>query len=407
VLFSTYAFAQPSNAVDELARIAIENNPSLKAQRAKVRAAGEVPSQARALPDPSLNVEFFNFSPTIPNLPDALYMGLSLGVEQMLPWPGKRDAMEAEAKRKIDVEQAKLFAAESMLRGQVASAAYKMAMLSALLDLNDQQRQALETAAKTAAAVYASGMGSQADVLLAQTAATRLLSKREGFVEKRNTALARLESLLGGPADPALVRDIAIPDPASLPPLDDLVKTLPETSPAVQLGRAEELMAASAVEVAKLEAKPEFSVGARYRFHDPGMDGEDVVVFMFGTTIPWFQRETRYGPMIQEARVRREAAAVETENALNTGRYALTEAYRSAEKNLRVFGLTKDALLIQAKQAYESTLAAYGVGKVNFAALLMTLSELFDTQGDIVMARADYAEAVAMIDSILGKQARR
>jgi outer membrane protein TolC len=169
------------------------------------------------------------------------------------------------------------------------------------------------------------------------------------------------------------------------------------------MGRADERVMESGTEVAKLGGKPEFMIGGRYKFHDPSMNGEDFITLMFGMTLPFFQRDNRYGPAIQEMSLKREGARLDTEGILNASRFTVSETYRSAAKNLRVYGLVKDGLLIQARQAYESTLAAYGVGKADFASLLMALNEMYDAHGDIIMAKADYQEAVAMIAAALGR----
>lgn len=391
-----------ADPVQSLVGKALEQNPSLKAQRERIKAAGQVPSQMKALPDPMADVEFMNLSVTRPDLKNALTEGISVGFTQPLPYPGKRGAAEAVALGEVEVERAKLRAMENELRTQVVAVAYRLVALRELLALNHETREALDAASQTAAAVYSSGMGSQADVLLAQSSATRTLARREELETQERIAKERLASLLGGSFEEESLAGVILPDPAPVAPLADYLSRLPASAPDVLMRQAEEVVGEKKVEVAKLAFKPDFNVGVRYRFRDMTMGGDDYLTAMFGITLPFFHRKDRYQPALQEALFTRESARYGTEDALNQSRYRLSEAYRGAERAGRLYHIFKEGLLAQASQAYESSMAGYGVGKLDFTSLLMALTQLYETQGDAVMAQADYQESVAMMEAVLG-----
>lgn len=199
---SAQATAPPPAPIQALVDQALRYNPGLQAQRAKAQAALQVPSQAHALPDPTADVEFMNLSVNHPNLSEALTKSVSVGVSQTLPYPGKRALAKDKAEREAAVEAAKLKAMESELRGRVIGAAYRLVLAQRLLDLNLQTQDALRAAAKSAEGVYSSGMGTQADVLLAQTALTRSLSDRQDLLQQREITLQEMERMAGGPVDP-------------------------------------------------------------------------------------------------------------------------------------------------------------------------------------------------------------
>jgi outer membrane protein TolC len=403
--------ATEPSSVERMVRLALESNPELQALRQQVLAAEQRPAQAGALPDPTADLELMNLSVDKPRIDDALTEGISVGLTQEIPWPGKRGVAASMARSETEVARARLRARESMIRGEVIGVAYELVMLDRLLQLNDETRGALEEAARTAGAVYSSGIGAQADILLAQTAVTATLTAREGLEARRGIARARLESLLGGAGgedtagvlSESFLDAVILPHPGFLPPLESLLAELPETSPEVLMGRAEEQVREQNVEIARLDFKPDFMVGGRYRFRDMSMGGGDFLTAMVGITLPFFHRRDRYRPALEEARLRQEGARHETEAVLVGERYALAEAWQRADRDRRLHGLYRDGLLIQARQAYESTLAVYSVGRADFPSLLMTLTGLYDVQGEVVMAQAGFQEAVAMIEATLGR----
>lgn len=381
----------------------LRDNPALKAQRAKVEAARQVAPQARALPDPTADVEFMGLSTDSPRLSEGLTRSVSVGVTQSLPYPGKRALAGEKAQLAAAAEGRRLQAMESDLRGRAVGAAYRLALAQRLLDLNLEKQKALEAAAESAAALYASGSGTQADLILAQTALTRELAEREELEREYSVALQELQRLAGGPVDGAGLSSLPLPRPEPLPPLEVVAGGLAGNAPALLAAQAEEKVLETQVEIARKNFKPDFLAGVRYRRRDMAMGGGDYVTLSFGVSLPLFHRGDRYRPALEEALFARESARFTVEDALTAARYDLAEAYAQARRDLRVEGLASEGLLIQARQAYESALAAYGAGKADFTTLLKALLDLYDFEAESWTARAGFWIATARMEAILGR----
>ncbi len=394
--------APPQDPMTTLVETAVANNPALAAQRQKVAAALDRLPQAKALPDPTADLELMMLSVNHFNAGDALSKGVSIGVTQALPYPGKRKLREEKARRQAAVAQADLHAMESELRGEVKAAAYRYALNLRLLDLNDQTTDALKAAASGAMALYASGGGTQTDVLLAQTAITQADKEHLDLVQEREIAAARLTDLLGGSLDRSLLQRVDIPEPAEEPSLDGLLNELDGGAPRIAASQAREQVDERQVAIAKKDFEPDFIVGGRYRHNDVTMGGGDYLTAMVGITLPFFHRKDRYGPALDEALAQREGAKQETAGVMNQVRYDLTEAWQSASRDRAVFELLQNGLVIQAKQAYESSLASYGVGKTDFTTLLNSLAGYYGDQRQTLVAQADFQIALARMEAILG-----
>lgn len=392
----------PDSVIEVLVHTARENNPGLKAERAKILALRQVSSQARALPDPMADIEFMNLSVSHPNLKDAFRSDISVGVTQTLPFPGKRALAGKKAEDEAAAEEARLKTMESELRGEVIGAAYRFVMVRNLLAINDQTQEALKATAEGAAAVYSSGEGSQSDILLAQTALTRTQAERKDLEKQQEITLARLSSLIAGPPPEGSLSDLALPEPGPLYALDDLLKALPDTSPGVLAAKADVTVTEAQVEIARKNSKPNFIVGGRYRWKDSTMGGGDYLTAMAGISLPFFHRKDRYKPALQEALFQKESAQYGVDDAVNSNRFALAEAYQTALRSTRVYSLYKEGLLIQARVAFQSALSAYSVGKVDFASVLIALTNLYSYEADAVMAQGDFQESLAKIESVIG-----
>jgi len=382
---------------------ALRDNPGLKAQRARVAAAQELPSQMSALPDPTADLEFMNIAANGSSGSEALTRGVSVGVTQMLPFPGKRGLAAKAAESEVDVEAARLAVMERTVRSEVVGAAYRYKLARELMRINAQTADALQTTVESALARYATGEGAQSDVLSAQSQVTKVVAQSRDLESQRAIAKARLESLVAAPIEESSLEEIGLPAPSPLPALEPLLAFATDHAPEVAMARAEVGAAEARAAMAKRSFAPDFMVGGRYRFKDMTMGGQDYVTAVVGMTLPFFHYRDRYRPGLEEALYRRQSAREEADQARNTARFALAEAYQSADRDARVFTLYDQGLLLQARQAYEAALSAYRTGRTDFSALLLSVTNLYAYESDALMARADFQQRVAEMEAVLGR----
>jgi outer membrane protein TolC len=389
--------------LEAMVQQALQNNPGLKAQRAKIAAAQQVPSQVKALPDPMADIEFMNIGLSRSTGSDALTQGISVGLTQTLPYPGKRGLAAKAAEGEAAVQEARLALMEWRVRSAVMSAAYRFRTAAALLQINTQTIEALHTAVESALARYSTGGGTQADVLLAQTAVTKSTSDRSDLEKQREVSRARIESLLAAPVEDDALEGIELPKPSALPGLEPLLAFVDAHAPEVAIAQAEVAVADTGAEAAKKNFKPDFIVGGRFRYKDMTMGGQNYLTAMAGMTLPFFHRKDRYQPALDEALQRQQGALEEVNEARNTARFDLAEAYQSAARDAKVFTLYDQGLLLQARQAYEATLSAYTTGRSDFSALMMSLTSLYAYEAEAVMARGEFPQRVAEMEAVLGR----
>jgi outer membrane protein, heavy metal efflux system len=396
--------AVPPASAETLVREALSANPKVLAQAQRVEAARQRVPQASALPDPMADLRLTNISLSDPNLHDALTTGLELGVEQTLPGPGKRASAKAVANSEVAAEEARYLALERNLRRDVLDAAYQYGLLQALLDINGETSEAQRAVIEAALAVYSAGIGPQSDVLVAQSTFTRTEAERSDLETQRDIARARLSNLLARHVSQAELDGLLPVDaPAKLPALDALLSSLPEGSAEVLRARAESAVAGQRVEAAKKASSPDFLVGGAYRYKDMSMGGNNFLTASVGITLPFFHRSDRYLPAQNEALALHRSAMEEERSTLDEARYELSEAHRKASRDVELYRLYHDGLLVQASETYAAALASYTVGKTDMASVLNALTLRYGSQAQLATTSADYYQNLASAEALVGR----
>ncbi len=81
---------------------------------------------------------------------------------------------------------------------------------------------------------------------------------------------------------------------------------------------------------------------------------------------------------------------------------AIHDAYSRVEKNRRQADLYRSGIIPQAQQAFQSTMSAYQVGKVDFLSLLDALMTLYRYEMDYHRVVADHQRSVARLEAQAG-----
>ena len=214
--------ARTSAALDSLVRQALQANPAIHAAGARLKAADARVAPAGARPDPMLMAGIENLPISEPGFSDFMTMKV-IGVEQAFPFPGKLSLRTRAARDEVAAAQAALDAARLDAATQTKEAYYDLAFADRALDIVRRNQAVLTDLISVSEARYATGTGTQADVLRARTETANLESAASALAEQRRAALARLNAVLDRPSDtpveapviPARIARAAVADSAS------------------------------------------------------------------------------------------------------------------------------------------------------------------------------------------------
>lgn len=358
LLLASSAMAQNLTLRDAVHRAA-ENAPRIKAQDAAVTAAREDAVRAGALPDPMLMVGIDNLPVTGGDAfdPSAEDMTMKrIGLRQEFPARAKREARRTLAERRVGEAQAVAVAERLQVKRAVAEAWVDAWAAAHQLRALEQLRIQALLAAKLARARAGGGAVSFGDALAADAAVLEIEIRIEAVRATRDAAGSRLARWLPG----ATAEDVA-----GEPDFDSLSSTRAQL-----LSRADELApllasrariesAAAAINVARAERRPDWTVTAAYGQRD--RDRSDMFTVEVGVALPLFTgnrqdrdvraRESEYEQALSLQEDERRVLAADIDASISQW-----EALR------RQIALHEQRLLPLARDRSKVTLSAYRAG---------------------------------------------
>ena len=390
--------------VDSLLEFARNNNPEYASMRHEADAAGERVTPAGALPDPKLRVELMDITKMgeqNATLSPSRVGSTKYTVLQELPWYGKRDL-------KRDIADLEADGAQGRARGTWSEIAARLKTAHAqryLLHRNEQlTREILDLMArleKIAQVRYAGGLGMQQDVIRAQVEQTGM--RNDLIMQENEGAMlrARINMLLARPthaplASPDTLRPIPAPAKLDYATLEDRVRG---RNPLLFAEEARIKSAEKKRELTYKERYPDFMLGVTPVQYESSIKEWQLMV-EFNIPLQQSSRramERESESMLSAARARRDATA-------NQVLAELAENLSGIEAARRTETLATTSLLPQAELTFNSALAAYENGKVDFATLLEAQQQIRKAHLNQIKAQVEAQVRLAEIEKLLGEE---
>lgn len=393
------ASAPPGATVQELLDLARQRNAGLAAMSQETEAAQARVQPAGALPDPALRVELQDIDRANPNLLPGRVGATKYTLLQSLPLWGKRDLRREIAEAEARQAGGRRQALEAELAADIKTAFAQHYQAVRAATLTGELMQLLGDLERVAQVRYANGLAPQQDVIKAQTEQTALRGELIALETERHHARARLNTLLNRPAHAPLAEPRELR--ASPMSLDGaaLEARFMQANPVLATQQAQIAAAEAGQRLVEKNRYPDLTVGISPIQRDSGVASWEA---MFEINIP-LQRETRRSQereataMAAAARLRFDALASQVGGELQES-VAAFEAARAQEK------LIANDLLPQAELTFQSALAGYRTGKVDFATLLDAQRQIRKARLDQLKARVEQEIRRAEIERLSGEE---
>ena len=381
---------------------ALIGNDSLRAARAKVRAATAKTRQAGTLPDPKLAVQYYLRPIETRTGPQQA----ALGIHQAVPWFGKLSLLRDLADHETVVAGAEVAAAELEVARQVKHAYIEYCFLGRSQQIITDNLELLRYLEGVARDRYTGGKATYFDVLKIQVELARTQDRVQTLEDQARPLLVRINNLLG--VDP----DLARPIPAHLPDVvlqkkaDRLSALALKNAPLLRAAQERIAQARTGNELADKDFYPDFNVslktiltgGAEYG--DPPDSGDDPIIAGLSINLPIFRDRRHAKTAEQKARIsaaqalrRNEQRRIE--NKIEQGLYA----YRDAKRRLALY---RDELLPKTKQQLEVAVSGFQSGKNSILEIIDAEKSLLAFDLAVGRALADKALAVAELEARAG-----
>ncbi len=390
-------------------RAALQRNPSLQTALARYRAALQKVPQVTALPDPMLNFTQFVRSVETRVGPQLN----SLMVSQRFPWFGKLDLKGKTAFKEAAAVYQLFRAREREVVHQVKLAFYELGYVDRALEITREEQLLLEHYERLAQSRYGAGQGLRQGVIKIQAEITKMLNRLQMLHRQRESAAARLNTLMDRAPESTLAAVQALPLPPVALDLDKLY----------ELGERnrQELLAAGtriekneqAIELAKRSFWPDLTLGAGFvnlgergdpagRLMPPPDNGKNAYNFSIGINIPIWKK--KYRAEVLEAT---ESLIAERNNYLdlrNEMELGVRDQVIRLETLREQIDLFERVLIPQAEEALRSTESSYQTGQLGALELLDSERVRLEVRLVNERYRADYRSALSQLERAIGTQ---
>lgn len=382
-----------------------DHSPEFAASRYEADAAQQRVQSASAFPDPVLRTELMDITNQDTNkgvglLPSQVG-GTKYTLMQSVPWFGKRDLQREVAEAQVAQTDGQVTATWADLASRIKSTYAQYYYLSGSERLTRETLDLVTNMEQIAQTRYANGLGAQQEVIRAQVEQTGLRSELIDLENEQHHSQARLNSLLSRPAMAALAQPASLrrlPAPAQLD-YAVLEQMLRARNPQLLIADARILSAEKSRELAYNNRYPGFTLGVI-----PTQVGNSIKTWdlMVEFNIPLQQGSRR--SQEREAESMLAASGSRKEALLNQMLSDLSESISGLETARRTESLTETQLLPQAELTYQSALAGYETGKVDFAILLDAQRQILKARQQQLKAQLEAQLRLAEIERLLGEE---
>lgn len=373
--------------LDEARRLALEQQPALKALEL-ARGAGQLGAQAEAaLPDPRLKLGALNFPAR--GFPDSRDDMTQVGVswEQMIPGGDKR-----RLRSERGLAEAELAAAEAAVLRQTIRRDVALAWLEAWLAAANERlygelaaEQALSV--ESARSALGTGKASQADLLLARQALGQITDRRLDLAAQASRGRAGMSRWIQSASTRPLPEDLPVLDDPAQP--DALLAELAD-HPQLGLLLGQKALADTEVALAREATKSDRTVEVGYYARNGGRS--DMLMFQIAFELPIFSAQKQDNALAAKLRL---ADRVREQHAdqlrvLRAELQAARDEWRLAGERLSNVRAT---VIPDAVARLQALVAQYGAGGAGLAGVLEARRAVIDSRMQEQGLRAAQARA--------------
>jgi outer membrane protein TolC len=371
--------------LSEFIDLARTNNPLIKAANSKIKAAFASVMYQRSLDAPQVGIEFMQSPVRYFPIIFMNQMEVDYSIQQMVPFPGKRNAMaNAEQKRKEMLDMDKSTLEQDIIRS-VKSAYYELYLIYRKMELNSENQILIKNFEEIARKQYEIGLGKQADVLRAQTELASLANEEIILKQNLKSAEAMINVLCNRPVTMEVGFILEIEPKAVDFNLDDISHLSEIHRPELKSMELNTQMKKAELYVAQREYYPDFMVRGMYRSM---MDNRDDWALMVGITLPiapWSSH--KFSSAVEKTNENVFQSEFEYNYMKNMVSSQVLDALTKINSSYERLTLNKLTVIPKAQQTLESAIVSYQTGKQDFMLLI-------DIERMLIMAKQEYQMAV-------------
>jgi outer membrane protein TolC len=402
VLCAVSATAQGTGSLTEreVLRAVLRDNQTLRAAAAKWEMMKARVPQARAWEDLRAGVDW-RVERSVPMEPNNMMDQMAM-LEQEVPVSGKNRSRSraATAEARAAFEDLRRIELDLVMRARAAYA--RLSNGYAQLEVNRRNTELLNQFVQISRSRYEAGVATQADVLLAQTDAAKLLEAQADIERQISQEQSALNVLMNRTAQAPLGRPSKVvftPEALSLKVLQANALALrPELRRAQSRIDAEKFR----LELANRQWFPDPALNVKAQRYNSAAQAVSEVDVGVSIPIPWLNWK-KYSAGVFEARKSVEDAERQFDAARVETLGLVRDQLKKIETSAKQYELYRDDILPLARQTIDATRSAYEASTGGFLELITARRTLQDAESAALNRLVEYDVAIAELDAIVGR----
>jgi outer membrane protein TolC len=378
---------------------ALQNNPTIKAARAKWESARQRVPQAAAWEDPKLH--FNSLLGRFVSIPANGFTDQALSVEQMIPLSGKNRSKERIAAAEAVASFEDFRRQQLDVISKTKASYFRLANIYLLLDLNGEQEATLAQTLDATKAKFEVGTQSQADYLTTQVEREKIIEARRDLEQQLSSEQTKLKVLMN--QDPFSRLDRTVLDDGMVRDLSSerLRRLILTNRPEIRQAQSMVIEASEKVQLAKREWIPDPTVNLQAEHYNAGSQAVSEINAGVSIDLPWFNGK-KYRAGEHEAQSDYLAAQETLSSAQTEALGLLRDQLEKIETTHHHIDLYKDQLLPTARQTVSSYQSDYETNKATLIQVLNAENNLRDLETMYNQDLTEYRIAIAELEALVG-----
>ena len=359
-----------SGRIEEYVQLGLARNPRIQEAQFKIDAIRHRVPRVMSLPDPMVNTNTF----LAPVQTAAGEQAFSLGVSQKFTNVERRATKAAIVSDEVAAAEAALHQIQLEIAEDIRTACYQLLFIRTSIEITDEDRESLEQISEVVLRQYEVKKSvAQQDVLNIQTEQSKLENQLTELRQKEKSFQSRLARLLHvTPQSDLQIIDQLETRNANLN-VDELIAQALQTRPDLQAQLANIRRDGKKVHLAKLEEKPDFTVGLNWiatssNGISPVANGDDALLLGVGFNLPVYKSRIRAG--ICEARSNRLASQSRLASIQDQASEEVFDLVAKLDSTRDTLALLQEDILPKAERTLEISIDEYATGSIEYVQLI-------------------------------------
>lgn len=404
IIFVNNSFAQ-LESFQSLIDAALQVSPELKMLDAKVKASENRIQQNSNLPDPMLSLGVMSLPVPSLSFDKEMMTAKVVGLSQEFPFPGTLSAKENVNSKDVEIVKQEYNDKRNEIIKDLTQSYYELIYIRKEIELTEESKQLMKQILDVVRSMYSVADASQQNVFRVDLEITKMSEMIAALKSEESEQLSAINSLLLRDPSTQLETD-------SLPEIsfteftvDELVTRAETNRPflkGIQLAEEKEKLNQS---VAEYDFYPMFRLSAQYAFREEvgGMPLDNMISVMLDVSLP-LNYGGKVSAMVEETKSMQEMYSEQYSASVQMLKREFGMAIAKLNSLKERIELVEQGSFIQAKENFNSALASYQVGKIDFMNVIEAQDNLYTIEKNLYRLKADYLKQIAALEFLTGTE---